>query len=410
MVGSDSLGSGVKVYYEIWKLPRPIWAIFWTSLINRMGTMVMPFLLLYLTQHLGIPADKAVRIFWVYGLTTFSCSMAFGWLSDRFGSERMMATSLFGFAAVLMAFPFARTLGQAMVGAFFLALFGESFRPAVVSTIAHHARGPQRKIAFAFHRLAINAGMSIGPLLGGFLYARSYKSIFWVDAVSSLCALAIIVFFLWPHARRPLEAGAPARTLPKGGFAHALTDRALLALTFSLVPVMMVFHQHDSTLSLFVTRHLGLSEAWYGSLFTVNTLLIVLLEVPLNVKTSAWEDRYAMTLGALLFALGFGFMAFASTIGVLYACVALWTFGEMILFPTMSNYVTHLAPPGYVGLYTGLYSMSFSLAFVLGPWVGAKILVHGGPQALWFVCGALGTVSMLAFSKIPRRDESRVSS
>ena len=40
-------------------LPAEAWIIFATTLVNRAGTMVLPFLVLYLTQELGHPAGQA---------------------------------------------------------------------------------------------------------------------------------------------------------------------------------------------------------------------------------------------------------------------------------------------------------------------------------------------------------------
>ena len=31
-------------------LPRPVWALFSATLVNRCGTMVLPFMVLYLTE------------------------------------------------------------------------------------------------------------------------------------------------------------------------------------------------------------------------------------------------------------------------------------------------------------------------------------------------------------------------
>jgi MFS family permease len=58
--------------------------------------------------------------------------------------------------------------------------------------------GPQqRKAAFALTRLAINLGMSIGPVVGGFLAMYSFKLLFYVDGITSLLAGALIAILPW---------------------------------------------------------------------------------------------------------------------------------------------------------------------------------------------------------------------
>ncbi|MCK7526497.1 MAG: MFS transporter [Ignavibacteriales bacterium] len=46
----------------------------------------------------------------------------------------------------------------------------------------------QRRMAFALNRLAINAGMSIGPVIGGFLTLIDYHYLFYANAVASIAA------------------------------------------------------------------------------------------------------------------------------------------------------------------------------------------------------------------------------
>ena len=52
----------------------------------------------------------------------------------------------------------------------------------------------------------------------------------------------------------------------------------LIYFLVALLPVVLVFFQHEGTMPLFMVQELGFSEAVYGSMFTINTVLIVLLE------------------------------------------------------------------------------------------------------------------------------------
>ena len=49
-------------------LPRAAWLLAAATLINRAGTMALPFLALYLTQGLGLPASTAGVMFTIYGV------------------------------------------------------------------------------------------------------------------------------------------------------------------------------------------------------------------------------------------------------------------------------------------------------------------------------------------------------
>lgn len=392
----------MKMLLDLKNLPRPLWVLFWTSLINRMGTMVIPFLLIYLTKYLHIPPEKAALIFWVYGLTAFVLSPSLGWLSDQYGAERIMILSLLCFSVVLIMFSFIESFYGAMIGSFFLAMTGEAFRPAAMSCIAEYAPPEQKKMAMAFHRLAINLGMSVGPLLGGFIVMHSYSALFWVDALTSLLAAVVLIVFLLPLV--PKDRVKPIVKSGGGSFALVLKDKVFVYFALAIIPVTMVFFQHESSLSIYMTHNLGLQESWYGFIFTVNTILIILFEIPLNMKTSHWSNRKTLSIGCFFFAVGFGATLFADTIGALMVTVAIWTVGEMILFPAMTNYVSELAPKGRQGLYMGFYAMSFSSAFIIGPWLGTTVLSKWGTTPLWTGCFVFGSISALMMLRAKNRE------
>ena len=137
----------------------------------------------------------------------------------------------------------------------------------------------------------------------------------------------------------------------------------------------------------------------------VNTLLIVALEVPLNNAMADWSHRRTLTLGALLYAIGFGSYAlvritpFGKTAGV-FAAVVIWTFGEMIMMPGSSAYAAEIAPPERRGEYMGLYTMSFNVGFSLGPLLGASLLERRGPTVAWGTAFVSGCISALMMSRI----------
>ena len=170
-----------------------------------------------------------------------------------------------------------------------------------------------------------------------------------------------------------------------------------------------VFFQHDGALPLFLVQDLKLSPAFYGTLFTVNTLMIVFLEVPLNAATAHWPHRWGLSLGAALFAAGSGMFGFANGPAVIVAGIVVWTFGEMMLFPQASAYVADIAPPHRRGAYMGAYSMSFSIAFAVGPWAGTVIFARFGAQVLWGVVFLIGLAAAAIMLQVTSDEAAEVA-
>ena len=155
----------------------------------------------------------------------------------------------------------------------------------------------------------------------------------------------------------------------------------------------MVFFQHIGAMPLFIVNELGFSNATFGVLIAINTVLIIFIEVPLNDSMRFWEDWKSLALGSLLAGVGFGIMAFTKTLSPIVITIVIWTFGEMILFPASGDFVAKISPEKQRGEYMGYFQMSFSFAFMVGPWLGTEVLEHIGSFNLWMGCLAFGLIS-----------------
>ena len=380
-------------------LPRDVWVLFAVTLVNRAGTMVLPFLALYVSKELGHGNAVAGWVLTACGLSGFVIAPIAGRLADRLGATKVLNASLFLSAGILLLFPFARSLPALFAVVIAWSLVAETMRPASLATAADAAPPELRKQSFAVSRLAVNLGMSIGPVIGGFLAERSYALLFVANATSSL--LAGMLLLLMPlelrWAAKRTAGAAPPAALPWWS-----GDRRLVAVLLASLPVGLVFFQILAAMPLYLERDLAMSESTIGLVFAVNTVLIVLFEVPLNDAMAGWSHRASLVTGTLFTAAGFGALAFA--VGPVSAAltVAVWTVGEMILFPSQSAYISELAPPEHRGRYMGLYTMTFAFAFSAAPWVGTRLLDSVGGPALWVCTFAIGLLSAALYARVAR--------
>ncbi len=380
-------------------LPADAWIISAATLVNRSGTMVLIFLVLYLTGSLGFAPEVAALGVTIYGIGAIVAGPITGALCDRFGSRAVMQWSLISSGIALALVPLARGVTAVFAALFVWSLLAEAFRPACMAAITEVAGPGQSRAGIALVRLAINVGMSIGPAVGGLLATVSFTALFLADAATSVAAG--ILLLLWrPHA--VATVGEDASSTPYVSRWQALADRRLIWFLAAFTPVLMVFFQHEAATALYLVRDLGYSESFYGLLFTINTGIIILLEVPLNLSMSHWQHRAALALGAALVALGFGALAGAASLPAIIGTVVIWTFGEMILLPGSGAYVADIAPAGRRGQYMGFYTMTFGVAFAVGPWLGTLVLERAGARALWLGCLAAGAVSTLMLMRLPR--------
>jgi predicted MFS family arabinose efflux permease len=373
-------------------LPREVWLICVTTLVNRLGTMALPFLVLYLTEGRHWAAEEAGSAMLVYGAGALLTGPFSGRLADRLGHLQVLEGSLWTSGALLMLLPFASGRWLLYPLIFLWAALTQAFWPSAMALLASVSDPASRKAVYSLHRLAVNLGMSVGPALGGFIAHKSYTWVFWVDGLTTLASALLLNLFL---TRR--EATEPPEAAPT---LRAWKDRRLTLLLLAFVPVLMVFFQVEGALPLWVVRDLRLGNPFFGLLFTVNTLVIVLLEVPLNLRMGHWSHGRQLLLGSLCYAVGFGLTGWATTRGLLLATVVIWTFGEMILLPAMSDAVASLAPPERRGEYMGLYSTAFAAALMLGPWLGVLVYARYGGAWVWAACflaAGLGGLALMRF-------------
>ncbi len=373
-------------------LPREVWLVCASTLVNRLGTMALPFLVLYLTEGRRWTPTEAGCGMMVYGAGALTAGPFSGRLADRLGHVQVLKASLWTSGALLLALPFATTKPLLFSLIFLWAGLTQAFWPSAMALLTGLAPPEKRKAVFALHRLSVNLGMAVGPATGGFIAHHSYRWVFWTDGLSTLAGAVLLSLLL---------NAPPAPSLPPGHTrGHSpWKNRHLAFLLLPFIPALMVFFQIEGTLPLWVVRDLGLGSRFFGFLFTVNTLLIVVFEVPLNLAMAHWRHGRLLLLGCLCLAAGFGLTAWATGYLALILTTVIWTFGEMILFPAMSDAVATLAPPDRRGEYMGLLSLSFAAALALGPWLGVLTYAGAGPRAVWLSSFAIAVASGLLLAR-----------
>ncbi|MGE5457531.1 MAG: MDR family MFS transporter [Methanococcaceae archaeon] len=377
-------------------LPKQMWIVSFAVLINRMGTMVLPFLIIYLTARVGLQPGTAGFVFTFYGLGALCTAPFSGRLADKIGALLLMKISLFLSGIILLLYPFFKSYEAILFITFLWAVSGEAFRPASLSLIAFIVPVEKRKSAFALNRLMINLGMSIGPVAAGFLILYSFNIIFYVDALTSIIACGFLIFSKITVVEKHSDIVAPVVTAKISAF----RDKRLVYFLLSLLPCLLVIFQFFGAMPVYFTHDLKFSTSMVGMLFAVNTILIIIVEVPLNGAIHAWPYKRSIALGALLTAVGFGSMAFARDIIPLVLAIVIWTFGEMMLSPSSSAYISEIAPREKQGEYMGFYQMVFSLALTFGPWLGTKFYASYGARLLWIGAFFFALISALLMLRI----------
>lgn len=389
-------------YRALWKLPKSLWVLFLTMLINRFGTMVLPFLTIYLTTHKGFSAKEAGLVFSIYGLTSILASPFSGALGDKLGAEKILYSCLFITSVVLFLFPYANSFLEIILATVFFAAFNEFFRPVIFTLASRLSSENEQRQAVVLIRLGANMGMSIGPALGGWLIRHSYQSLFYVDGATALISgLLVFVYFTFLQ-NKPLdckESTTEARSSVLQNLLIAWKNPKFVRYWIGISLLATVFFQHECTWPLIMVKDYGLPESIYGFMFTLNTVIIILCEVPLLTHFAHIPHSRFFMLGTLLVTLGISAISLTNTASGIYLLTFLFTFGEMFTFPIGTSFVTSIAPKQKIGSFMGAYNMAFNISLVIAPLLGTFLLDSYGLASFSIAMALLGVSSFLLLRK-----------
>lgn len=376
-----------------------VWILTITTLINRSGSMVLFFLMLYLTQDLNLTVEKAGLITSFYGIGSTIGALSGGWLSDKIGTKKVMLNSLLtgGILYIILGYIHNLNLLSAMLVV--LAIISESFRPAIMTALANSCKPQNMARGFALIRLAINLGVTIGPAVGGILALYDYIYIFWVEGIT--CILAGVYLYFSYHERKITEH----HKLKSDGLKIKSPWKDFLYLQLLLIMMLtgIVFNQIFNTWPVFLRESYSLTEDQIGLMLALNAIIIVIFEMPLIHKAEVLPILKVTAVGSLLICTGLGLVMLHSSIWFVAATVVIFTIGEMLSFPLTSSFIANRAEGAKRGQYMGLMTLTFSLSFVIGPVVGSYIFQNFGPDTLWLIIIAIGFVTFAGFLGIEKR-------
>jgi MFS family permease len=71
--------------------------------------------------------------------------------------------------------------------------------------------------------------------------------------------------------------------------------------------------------------------------------------------------------------------------------------GEMVTIPIANAVVANFSPEEMRGRYNFIYGNSWGISFAVGPYLAGLVMDHYDPNLLWYACGIIGMVAVLAF-------------
>lgn len=402
-----------KIYRNAYSGLSP--ATWWLSvvmLINRSGTMVVPFMTLYMTQALHYSIAKAGAVMAVFGLGAICGGLLGGKLTDKFGFYNIQLSALLCGGSMFIVLGQMTSYTSICICTFILAVLNESFRPANSTAIAQYSNEQNRTRCYSLNRLSINLGFAVGSAIGGFIASRDYHLIFWIDGLTNIGAALLLRAVLSPqrNVQTPSQKEKDQKVVVAGKSPYA--DKMYLFFVLLTIMFSYSFFQLFTTVPVFYKRVLQMSEAQIGYIMALNGLIIAIVEMVLVFKLEQKKKNLQfISIGVFLIAVAF--LVYNVVPGALVVAVVstlFITLGEMLSMPFMNSFMISRTTESNRGQYAGLYTVAWSVAQVIGPFTGTQIADRYGFSSLWWCIAAMSLATAGGFQYLKYRVQRNAAS
>ena len=410
--GGSSRGGRAR-RFESLRLDRRVYLLGSAGLVRSVGRsatfvfLPLVFADLYHLSYLAIGALVAA----IVPVSTLAF-LGGGYLSDRYGRRPFAVYPSFVSAGLMLLLWVYLDQGIPVVmGLWALnSLFNGLTRPAQSAIIGDVTRTEQAVTAFGVQRVFTNTGFAISPAIGGFLAAYSgLPTLFLFAGITSAIEGTLLILFL----KESFAGQRAASEASMGRITAPFRDHAFLGLLGALVGLAVVMNQFGTPLALFLGSVRSLPFTEFGLIYSLNGLLVVVLQLPIGRLVERRQQYLAWMAGGTV-SYGAAFLLFdlAGSFPLYLLSMAVLTLGEDIVSPTQQSLVAGFAGPERRGAYFGAYNAATNVSRVVAPVIGTVLLgvVPEGPTVLWGGMFALSVGVALAFLRMRSNARRRLAS
>jgi predicted MFS family arabinose efflux permease len=340
------------------------------------------------------------------GLGSLTGAWIGGRMTDRSGFYVVMLSSLFltGFGIIAMLFLY--DFIEICIGLFIVTTIADMYKPAMYVAVTNFTNQQNRTRALTLIRLSVNLGIITGPIIAGLLIKKeSFDPIFWVDGIT--CIIAITAFMLiideskFSKIRRIIYQNKIKNKEIK---VRSIPNKNYILFLFGSFITAVLFFQLFTTIPLYNSETLKLSEMQIALLLSLNGVCVFLFEMPIIGYLERTKNEFTKNIlyGAIIMTSGFFFLMFSKSIPLLVISIVLITLGQILLFSFSNSFAIKSASIGQEGKHLAFYTMTFSTAQMIGPKIGFTIIENYDYFSNWLLMGVIGTIGIFLYYRLDK--------
>lgn len=365
--------------------PTTINLLLSASLILTLARAItLPYLVIYLSGSFSLSVADIGLVIGSTLIIGSLLSLYGGFLVDKMSSYRLILAFSGVFTLGFLGTFLARELWL-----FYSCLVLINLAYAVIDIAIKSGFGSllpvtDRSEVFSIKYTLTNIGYAVGPFLGAGMAKLDLSLPFLLSA--GLGAGFFFIYFVWGNrdlnatdsAQKPVPFLAVGKLL--------LQDYRLVCFTLGGLLSAVVFGQFTAYLSQYLVVTTT-PESTYQIISTVvatNALMVISLQYSIGRKISHRHLNLWLVAGLSMFMMGLAGFALSTSILLWVISIAIFTVGEIIVFPAEYMFIDKIAPDNLRGMYYGAQNLS-NLGAALGPVLCGIVLATQPPHYIFYM-------------------------
>ena len=381
-------------------LPSEIYILFVARIINCLGNFVYPLLALILTQKIGMTPKNAGLIVTLMAVSQVPSLMIGGKVADSIGRKKVIIIfqTLGGFFYLVCGFmkPSIFVIIIIVIAANCYSMAA----PAYDAMIADITTPQNRKSSYSLLYMGMNIGVSVGPIMAGYLFKDYLSLLFIGDAITSFLSIIIIYIFIKETTSSKnvvIDKGRELEKYEEGSVISVLLKRPII-LYFSIIMLVYSFSysQWSFTLPLqMAALFKGSGAKFYGFVASINGFVVIIFTPIITTLLHKVKALKVIAIGGIFYAVSFGMFGVISKLPMFFISIFIMTIGEILISTNHGTFIANNTPSSHRGRINAILPIITGAGYAFGPAVMGNVSNSFGYTVTWTIISILMVIGVI---------------
>ena len=383
-------------------------------LSTLIGSMIFPFMAIYLAHHFGSKVTGILLLANVF--VGIAVSFVGGYFADQIGRKKMMMIAEILRLAAFITMAVCNSPWFESASLTYLMMTVNSIcwglaGPAEQAMLIDVSTTDQRKYMYSITYWSSNLSIALGGIVGAFMFQHYLFELFSALSLASVVTVVLVVFFIDESHKVEAQKIRPFQHVRRifSSYGKVMQDGLFIWFTIASVLVLSMEFQLTNYIGIRLSNEMPEQTFLFwkvdgvnmiGFLRTENTIIVAILMLFMTRLIEKFKDRHILVMSCLIFTCGYGIIAYANNIWLLFLMMAMLTVSEVSRVPVEQTYMSTLPPDDARSSYMAFGNFRFNLSMLVASLtVSAGAFFSSFAMAVAITCiGLAGSLIYLIIS------------